>query len=131
MYRATSAPPWSSGWLPGMVARWSRSCAYDSTVEAPAVELTDAVAESRYEARVDGELAGILEYIVKHSRIALAHTEVLPAFEGRGIASKLAKFGLDEARRRELGVIVVCPFVRSYLQRHPEELDIVKAGMSG
>lgn len=93
------------------------------------IEITDAADESRYEARIDGELAGILEYIVKHNRIALSHTEVLPAFEGRGVASKLAKFGLDEARRRELGVIVTCPFVRSYVQRHPEELDIVKAGM--
>ena len=98
-------------------------------MEAPAIEITDAVESSRFEARVGGELAGILEYVIKYSRIALVHTEVLPAFEGRGIASKLAKFGLDEARRRELGVIVNCPFVRSYVERHPEERDIVKAGM--
>ena len=98
-------------------------------MDAPAIEITDAVEESRFEARVGGELAGILEYVLKHGRLALAHTEVLPAFEGRGIASKLAKFGLDEARRRELGVIVICPFVRSYIERHPEERDIVKAGL--
>jgi hypothetical protein len=98
-------------------------------VEASAIEVTDAVDSSRFEARVDGELAGILEYAVKRGRIALAHTEVLPAFEGRGIASRLAKFGLDEARRRELGVIVICPFVRSYVERHPEERDIIKAGV--
>ncbi|MCI0346519.1 MAG: N-acetyltransferase [Chloroflexi bacterium] len=98
-------------------------------MEAPAIEITDAVDESRFEARVYGELAGILEYVEKRGRLALSHTEVLPEFEGRGIASKLAKFGLDEARRRELGVIVICPFVRSYIVRHPEELDIVTAGM--
>jgi hypothetical protein len=93
--------------------------------------IVDAPEQSRYEARIDGELAGILEYVLKHGRLALSHTEVLPDFEGRGVASRLAKFGLDDARRRELGVIVICPFVRSYVQRHPEELDIVKAGMDG
>ena len=92
------------------------------------MEITDAPEKSRYEARIDGELAGILEYVEKRGRLALSHTEVLPAFEGRGVASRLAKFGLDEARRKELGVIVICPFVRAYIERHPEERDIVKAG---
>jgi len=98
-------------------------------VESPVIEVTDAPETSRYEARIGGELAGILEYVEKRGRLALSHTEVLPAFEGRGVASRLAKFGLDEARRRELGVIVICPFVRSYIERHPEERDIVKAGL--
>jgi predicted GNAT family acetyltransferase len=91
--------------------------------------ITDAPAASRYEARVEGELAGILEYVLKRNRIALVHTEVPPAFEGRGIAGRLAKFALDDARRRGLGVIVLCPFVRAYLERHPEERDIVRAGL--
>jgi len=98
-------------------------------VESPVIEVTDAPETSRYEARIGGELAGILEYVEKRGRLALSHTEVLPAFEGRGVASRLAKFGLDDARRRELGVIVICPFVRSYIERHPEERDIVKAGL--
>lgn len=98
-------------------------------MESPVIEVTDAPETSRYEARIGGELAGILEYVEKRGRLALSHTEVLPAFEGRGVASRLAKFGLDEARRRELGVIVICPFVRSYIERHPEERDIVKAGL--
>jgi len=95
----------------------------------PTITITDAPDASRYEARLDGELAGILEYVVKRNRIALAHTEVLPAFEGRGIAGRLAKFALDDARLRGLGVIVMCPFVRAYVERHPEERDIVRAGM--
>ena len=88
-------------------------------------EITDNDAEQRYEARLDGELAGILEYIVKRGRIALVHTEVLPAHEGHGIAGQLARFALDDARRRGLRVIPSCPYVRAYLERHPEERDIV------
>lgn len=98
-------------------------------VGPPGVAVADAPDAQRYEARLDGELAGILEYMVKHGRIALVHTEVLPAFEGQGIGAALARFALADARRRELRVIASCPYVRRYLERHPEERDIV-VGMS-
>jgi predicted GNAT family acetyltransferase len=87
--------------------------------------VADAPERHRYEAELDGTLAGILDYVVKHGRIALIHTEVLPSFEGHGVAAGLTRFALDEARRRELMVIVICPYVRSYLEKHPEDLDIV------
>lgn len=86
--------------------------------------ITDAPARDRYEANLDGEFAGVLEYIVKRGRIALIHTEVLPAHEGRGVGSALVRFALDDARRRELRVIAICPYVQNYLTRHPQD-DIV------
>jgi predicted GNAT family acetyltransferase len=89
------------------------------------LEIADAPAVQRYEALLDGELVGILEYVVKRGRIALVHTEVPPEHEGRGIAARLASFALAEARRRGLRVIPVCPYVRAYLERHPQDLDIV------
>jgi uncharacterized protein len=87
--------------------------------------VTDATERKRYEAELDGTLAGILEYVVKHERLALIHTEVLPAFEGRGVAAGLTRFALDDARQRGLMVIAICPYVRRYLQTHPEDMDIV------
>ncbi len=80
-------------------------------------------ARDRYEAHLDGELAGVLEYKVKRGRIALIHTEVLPVHEGRGVGSALVRFALDDARRRELRVIATCPYVKDYLTRHPEAAD--------
>lgn len=91
----------------------------------PRPVITDAVARERYEAHLDGELAGVLEYVVRHERIALVHTEVLPMYEGRGVGSALVRFALDDARRRELGVIATCPYVQHYLTRHPEDRVIV------
>ncbi len=88
-------------------------------------EVTDAPERERYEATIDGALAGILEYMVRRERIALIHTEVLPAYEGRGVAAAIVRFALDDARRRGLRVIATCPYVQSYLARHPEDLDIV------
>ena len=79
----------------------------------------------RYEAHVDGGLAGVLEYKVKNDRIALIHTEVPHAFEGHGIATAITRFALDDARRRGLRVLALCPYVRRYLETHPEDLDIV------
>ena len=87
--------------------------------------VSDAPERERYEAHLDGELAGILEYIVKRGRLALIHTEVLPHHEGQGIGSALVRYALDDARRRELRVIATCPYVQSYVARHPEDDDIV------
>jgi predicted GNAT family acetyltransferase len=85
----------------------------------------DAEASQRYEARVEGDLAGFIDYKAKQDRIALIHTEVLPAHQGRGIAEQLVRFALDDARRRGLRVIATCPYVRAYVERHPETHDLV------
>ena len=87
--------------------------------------VTDAAASERYEATIDGALAGSIEYVIKYGRLALIHTEVLPTFEGRGVGSVLVGYALDDARRRGLRVIATCPFVRAYVERHPETHDIV------
>ena len=88
-------------------------------------EIHDATDRGRYEAHVGDTLAGVLEYRVAHERLALVHTEVSPKFEGRGIAAALARFALDDARRRGLRVIATCPYVQRHLERHPEDGDIV------
>jgi len=92
--------------------------------------IIDAADHTRYEATVGDEFAGFLEYKQLGSRIALIHTEVLPTFEGRGVAAAIVRFALDDARRRGLRVIATCPYVRSYLARHPEDQDLVAAGAS-
>lgn len=93
--------------------------------------ISDAPAHRRYEAHLDGDLAGILEYVIKGGRIALVHTEVDSAHEGRGIGAGLARFALDDARRRGLRVIASCPYVRRYLTKHPEDHDIVVGMTTG
>jgi predicted GNAT family acetyltransferase len=89
------------------------------------VVVTDAPEHERYEAHLETALAGILEYKVKQDRIALIHTEVPPELEGHGIAAAITRFALDDARRRGLRVLALCPYVRRYLETHPEDLDIV------
>ena len=52
------------------------------------------------------------------------HTEVDPAAEGHGVGSRLAAGALDDIRSRGLSILVVCPFVREYVRRHPEYADL-------
>jgi predicted GNAT family acetyltransferase len=78
----------------------------------------------RYEARLDSEVVGYIAYHLEPKRMTLIHTEVEPAFEHQGIASRLVASALDDIRSRGLSLLPVCPYVRSYLQRHPEDADL-------
>jgi uncharacterized protein len=85
----------------------------------------DNPARSRYEIRLDGEVAGAIYYRLEGDVILLDHTEVEDRFEGRGLGSQLARGTLDDLRSRGLGVLPHCGFVRSYISRHDEYLDLV------
>jgi len=87
--------------------------------------LADSPSAHRFELRVAGEVAAFSEYNLLSHAILFTHTEVLPAHEGKGLGSKIAKYALDETRRRNLQAIPVCPFTAAYIRRHPEYLDLV------
>jgi uncharacterized protein len=90
--------------------------------------VTDNKAESRFEIRVGGELAGFVGYILDGSVIDLVHTEIDQKFQGGGLAGQLASASLDSARDRGLAVLPTCPFIRSWIRKHPEYKDLVLQG---
>jgi predicted GNAT family acetyltransferase len=79
----------------------------------------------RYEARIGGELAGWVDYGRVGTRLVALHTEVLPQFEGRGIASALVRHVLADARASGLTITPRCPFFRRHFERHPEDADLL------
>jgi predicted GNAT family acetyltransferase len=87
--------------------------------------IADNVAERRYEARIDGELAGWVEYGRVQDRLVALHTEVVPAFEGRGVASALVRHVLADARAAGNTVTPRCPFFARHFERHPEDGDLL------
>ena len=89
------------------------------------VRVVDVPDRSRFEIRVDGEVAGFTEYRRRPGLIAFIHTETDPRFEGQGLASDLVRTALSGARSQRLSVLPFCPFVRAYIARHPEFLDLV------
>ncbi|HWM74644.1 MAG TPA: GNAT family N-acetyltransferase [Nocardioides sp.] len=80
---------------------------------------------ARFEATVDGELAGYSEFRLGEGRIEFTHTEVDDAFEGQGVGSALVSEALDQVRAEGLEVVASCEFVRSYIERHQEYADLL------
>jgi predicted GNAT family acetyltransferase len=89
-------------------------------IPPPPTSFTDNSELSRYEAHVDGDLAGWVEHRPAGDSVILAHTEVLDAFEGQGLGGRLVRHALEAARSDGKSVIVTCPFAAAYIDRHPE-----------
>lgn len=91
----------------------------------PAVTVVENADRERYEITVDGTLAGFAQYVRRGGRTLFVHTEIDPAFEGQGLGGKLVKAALDGERAAERPIVPLCPFVRRYVDRHPEYADLV------
>ena len=79
---------------------------------------------SQFEIRTDAGLA-LLRYAVKDGILDLLHTEVPDAFEGRGYGGALVRAALDYARAQNMRIRPTCPFVRTFMTRHPEHADLI------
>jgi predicted GNAT family acetyltransferase len=95
--------------------------------DAAPVVVADDAPHTRYTAEVGGRAAGFAAYVLRPGAIAFVHTEVDPAFGGRGVGGSLVRGALDDARARGLAVLPFCPFVRAYVQGHREYADLVPA----
>ena len=90
------------------------------------ITITNNPAQHRYEAHIGSDLAGYCEYNLLSEAIRFTHTEVLEAFEGKGVGSALAKHVLDEARADGKHVIPVCQFIAGYIRKHRDYADLVR-----
>lgn len=88
-------------------------------------EVHDNAAKQQFELIVDGHTA-LAAYRLKPGVISFTHTEVPKELGGRGIGSQLAKSALDQARARGLKVVPLCPFIKGYIDKHPEYADLVQ-----
>ena len=109
-------------------AAWVPSSSLDSdVVPVSEISVSDNPALRRYELRVDGALEGEIMYRIERDKIVLIHTEVSPDIEGRGLGARLVRDALDDIRARGLRVVPLCPFVASFVRRHPEYGDLMTA----
>jgi predicted GNAT family acetyltransferase len=82
-------------------------------------QVVDDPAASRFMVEADGQVAELV-YQLDGDRLVLVHTGVPAALEGRGIGSKLVAAAVAEAKRRDLTIVPLCPFVKGWLRRHPD-----------
>jgi len=99
--------------------------ASDPPAVTPTPHVWDNTAERRYELDIDGEVA-FLQYLRGTNRISLIHTEVPKDLEGHGFAAQLTQYALDQARAEGIRVNPICPYVQTYLRRHPEYADLIE-----
>jgi uncharacterized protein len=91
----------------------------------PKLKIVDNPEKHRYQAWDGQDVRGFIDYHVQPGLVTIMHTEVDRDAEGQGVGSRLAAHALDDVRSRGLSVLVVCPFVREYMRRHPEYADLV------
>jgi predicted GNAT family acetyltransferase len=98
---------------------------HEPRATADEATVVNVLEKHRYELLLEGKRIGLLAYRRRDNRLALTHTEVTPACEGRGFGGRLAAAALDDARREGLMVAPLCPFIARYIERHPEYSDLV------
>lgn len=90
------------------------------------VTLSHNESAKRYEAQLDGRLAGFAEYQLTDALIVFTHTEVDPEFEGRGVGDALARFALDDvAAQGTRKVLPLCPFIKAWIGKHRDYIPLV------
>lgn len=93
------------------------------------ITVRDNPDQNRYEARIGGVLAGFSAYRLAGDEITFVHTEVDPKFEGKGVGSAIARYALDDVRAGgNRSVIPECPFIKAWIDRHPDYQSLVHAG---
>ena len=89
------------------------------------IEVKDNPSEHRFETTVEG-LTSFIDYKLQSGVITIIHTEVPEKLGGRGIAATMSKYALEHTAANNLKLIPLCPYMRSYLTKHPEYQYLVK-----
>ena len=91
----------------------------------PGLRIEHDAARGRFWVDVDGR-RNVCDYRRDGDTMVMVHTEVDPDLQGRGIAAELVAAALAFAREQGLKVRPLCSYVRAWLRRHPEALDLVE-----
>jgi uncharacterized protein len=79
----------------------------------------------QYEAKLDGKVVAFSEYRPIGASLMFTHTEVNEDLEGKGVGSQLIRFALEDTKAKGMTAIPMCPFVKIFIQRHKEYIDVV------
>ena len=88
------------------------------------LEIRDDPEAQRFEARL-GEYLAVAAYRRAPGVVEFTHTEVPPAIRGRGVAGRLVRAALDQARERGDAVVPLCSYVAWYIGQHPQYRELV------
>ncbi len=95
-------------------------------METTKVTLNDAN-QGAVELFSDDNKAGFMEIDIKNETLTVYHTEVDPAYEGKGFARLLLNQLVSYARENQLKIVPLCPYVHLQFRKRPEEYKDVWA----
>lgn len=90
------------------------------TTDKTGAETTVTTEDGRYTIAVDGKTVGLADFADRENQRVFYHTEIDPAYGGRGLATILIEEALNNARSEGKRVVPVCSMVVTVLKKHPE-----------
>jgi uncharacterized protein len=94
-------------------------------METDTIVIENNTEKQQYEAKQDGKVIAFAEYRPIGTSIMFTHTEVDEKLEGKGVGSKLIRFALEDTKAKGMTAIPMCPFVKIFIQRHKDFIDVV------
>ena len=82
-------------------------------------------ARHRFELWRDDARVGQINYEERDGLLVLTHTEVDSRLEGHGLGSALIRATLEQLDAAGTRIRPDCPFVKAYVQHHPEFVHLV------
>ena len=92
-------------------------------IDPSKIEVVHNPEKKRFEMQLGDQIA-MVKYILGSSEMIFTHTEVPEAFEGHGVASKMAKVAIEYAKEKGMRIRPMCPYIAAYIKRHPEYQSI-------
>ena len=92
--------------------------------DTDASAVTDNTALSRFELVENGQIA-FADYHRHGDRLTIPHVETPPALRGAGVAGRLMAGVVQHVRAQGLKIVPLCPYAAAWIQRHPEEADLL------
>lgn len=90
------------------------------------IQNEESETKGAYFVKVEGKKAAEMTYSVAGSdRIIIDHTEVDDAFRGTGLGEKLVRKAVDDARKKEISIVPLCPFARSVFNKNEDLRDVL------
>ncbi|OBH99462.1 GNAT family N-acetyltransferase [Mycobacterium sp. E2733] len=97
------------------------------TADKTGADATVNLEEGRYTIAVEGKQVGLADFADRGDQRVFYHTEIDPAYGGRGLATILVEEALNEARDEGKRIVPVCSMIGTVLKKHPEYDDITDA----
>lgn len=90
-------------------------------IDESRIAVRDVPEQSQYVVSVDGDDVGVARYQESGTVRTFTHTEVDPRMQGTGVGGVLVREAVRDVRARGLQLIALCPYVKSWLQKHSDE----------